>query len=192
MHLSNIGLGNAMILVTCDPKGRPDRVSLDEIEEFKGWLKSLNETEYGKLKQSINEKGVIVPCFAWRNGSGKWKLLDGHQRVRVIRTEGWEIDGGIPVVEIVADNERDAKEKLLAIVSRYGRVEALLREIMENGLVFDVRTDTNDNGAARCANTAAPRGTVSSPIPPCAKALVLQANEQASAMCDPMISATPL
>ena len=25
------------------------------------------------------------------------------------------------------------------------RVEALLREIMENGLVFDVRTDTNDN-----------------------------------------------
>ena len=26
------------------------------------------------------------------------------------------------------------------------RVEALLREIMENGLVFDVRTDTNDNG----------------------------------------------
>ena len=26
------------------------------------------------------------------------------------------------------------------------RVEALLREIMENGLIFDVRTDTNDNG----------------------------------------------
>ena len=29
------------------------------------------------------------------------------------------------------------------------RVEALLREIMENGLVFDVRTDTNDNGGGK-------------------------------------------
>ena len=112
-----------MIPVTCDPEGKLDRVSLDEIEEFQGGLKSLGKTEYSKLKQSITEKGFIVPCFAWRNGSGRWKLLDGHQRVRVIRTEGWTIDGGIPVVEIVADNERDAKEKLLAIVSRYGRVE---------------------------------------------------------------------
>ena len=112
-----------MIPVTCDPEGKLDRVSLDEIEEFQGGLKSLGKTEYSKLKQSITEKGFVVPCFAWRNGSGRWKLLDGHQRVRVIRTEGWTIDGGIPVVEIVAENARDAKEKLLAIVSRYGRVE---------------------------------------------------------------------
>ena len=28
-------------------------------------------------------------------------------------------------------------------------VEALLREIMGNGLVFDVRTDTNDNGRSK-------------------------------------------
>ena len=112
-----------MIPVSCDPEGKLDRVPLDQIEEFQGGLKSLGKTEYAKLKQSITEKGFIVPCFAWRNGSGRWKLLDGHQRVRVIRTEGWTIDGGIPVVEIVAENERDAKEKLLAIVSRYGRVE---------------------------------------------------------------------
>ena len=29
------------------------------------------------------------------------------------------------------------------------RVQALLPEIMENGLVFDVRTDTNDNGGGK-------------------------------------------
>jgi hypothetical protein len=29
------------------------------------------------------------------------------------------------------------------------RIESLLREIMENGLVFDVRTDTNDNGGGK-------------------------------------------
>ena len=112
-----------MIPVSCDPKGKLDRVPLDQIEEFQGNLKSLGKTEYAKLKQSITEKGFCVPCFAWRNGSDKWKLLDGHQRVRVIRNEGWKIDGGIPIVEIAAEDERDAKEKLLAIVSRYGRVE---------------------------------------------------------------------
>ena len=112
-----------MIPVSCDPEGKLDRVPLDQIEEFQGNLKSLGKTEYAKLKQSITEKGFCVPCFAWRNGSGRWKLLDGHQRVRVIRNEGWEIDGGIPIVEIAAEDERDAKEKLLAIVSRYGRVE---------------------------------------------------------------------
>ena len=112
-----------MIPVSCDPEGKLDRVPLDQLEEFQGNLKSLGKTEYAKLKQSITEKGFCVPCFAWRNGSDKWKLLDGHQRVRVIRNEGWEIDGGIPIVEIAAEDERDAKEKLLAIVSRYGRVE---------------------------------------------------------------------
>ena len=112
-----------MIPVTCDPEGKLDRVPLDELEEYQGNLKSLGKTEYAKLKQSITEKGFIVPCFAWRNGSDKWKLLDGHQRIRVIRNEGWEIEGGIPIVEITATDDRDAKEKLLAIVSRYGRVE---------------------------------------------------------------------
>ena len=112
-----------MVPVTCDPEGKLDRVPLDQLEEFQGNLKSLGKTEYAKLKQSIAEKGFIVPVFAWRNGSDKWKLLDGHQRIRVIRNEGWEIDGGIPIVEIAATDEKDAKEKLLAIVSRYGRVE---------------------------------------------------------------------
>ena len=112
-----------MIPVKCDPQGKLDRVPLDQIEEFQGGLKSLGVKEYNKLKQSIAEKGFIVPCFAWRNGSDKWKLLDGHQRVRVIRKEGWQIDGGIPIVEILADNERDAKEKLLVIIGRYGRIE---------------------------------------------------------------------
>ena len=112
-----------MVPVTCDPEGKLDRVPLDQLEEFQGNLKSLGKTEYAKLKQSIAEKGFIVPVFAWRNGSDKRKLLDGHQRIRVIRNEGWEIDGGIPIVEIAATDEKDAKEKLLAIVSRYGRVE---------------------------------------------------------------------
>ena len=94
--------------VTCDPAGKLDRVPLDQIEPFQGDLKSLSETEYGKLKQSMMEKGFIAPVFAWRNGGDKWKLLDGHQRVRILEREKWQIGDGIPVVEISADNEKDA------------------------------------------------------------------------------------
>ena len=98
--------------VTCDPSGKLDRVPFDQIEPFQGDLKSLSETEYGKLKQSMMEKGFVAPVFAWKNGGDTWKLLDGHQRVRILEREKWEIDDGIPVVEISADNEKDAKEKL--------------------------------------------------------------------------------
>ena len=43
------------------------------------------------------------------------------------------------------------------------RVEALLHEIMENGLVFNVRTDTSDNGGGEGARIPLP-GTGLSPI----------------------------
>ena len=108
--------------VTCDPQEKLDRVPLSAIEPFQGSLKSLGDVEYGKLRQSMLEKGCCGPVFAWRNGTDKWKLLDGHQRVRVIEQEKWKVEG-IPVVEIDAADEKDAKEKLLAIVSRYGRVD---------------------------------------------------------------------
>ena len=128
-----------MIPVRCDPEGRLERVSLDEIEEFQGSLKSLGTREYEKLRQSIVEKGFIAPCFAWRNGSTQWKLLDGHQRVRLLRQEGWELDGGLPIVQIEADNEQDAKEKLLVIVGRYGRIDpqGLYEFVSDTGIDLD-------------------------------------------------------
>tara|TARA_R100000808_G_scaffold12855_1_gene31746 strand:+ start:519 stop:1814 length:1296 start_codon:yes stop_codon:yes gene_type:complete len=128
--------------VTCDPSGKLDRVPLDQIEPFQGDLKSLSETEYGKLKQSMMEKGFVAPVFAWKNGGDKWKLLDGHQRVRILEREKWEIDDGIPVVEISADNEKDAKEKLLTIVSRYGRVDGqgLYEFVADSGIDLDTWT----------------------------------------------------
>ena len=128
--------------VTCDPSGKLDRVPLDQIEPFQGDLKSLSETEYGKLKQSMMEKGFVAPVFAWKNGGDTWKLLDGHQRVRILEREKWEIDDGIPVVEISADNEKDAKEKLLTIVSRYGRVDGqgLYEFVADSGIDLDTWT----------------------------------------------------
>ena len=72
------------------------------------------------------------------------------------------------------------------------RVEALLREIMENGLVFDVHTDTNDKGGARSGNTAVPLGTGSSPTRRFARASAQRATEQALATSAPMTYAIRL
>ena len=70
------------------------------------------------------------------------------------------------------------------------RVEALLKEIMDHGLVFDVRTDTNDNGGGK--GLVSLPGTEWSPMPPSARAPVQRANEPASVMCAPMTDLTDL
>jgi DNA modification methylase len=92
-------------------------VSILALEPFQGGLKELTAREYGKLKKSLLENGVIVPFFVWAETG---KLLDGHQRRRVFESEGWQMD--VPVVYISAENEQDAKRKLLVISSQYGKV----------------------------------------------------------------------
>lgn len=94
-----------------------DHAPVSSLEPFQGDLKELTEREYKKLKKSILENGLIVPFFVWLETG---KLLDGHQRSRVFTREGWSLD--VPVVYISADNEQDAKQKLLIISSQYGRM----------------------------------------------------------------------
>jgi len=92
-------------------------VPVSTLELFQGNFKDLSKREYNKLRQSLLTHGVIVPFFVWQETG---KLLDGHQRARVFEREGWSID--VPVVYVSADNETDAKRKLLVISSQYGRV----------------------------------------------------------------------
>ena len=79
----------------------------------------MKEPEYKKLRKSIEKYGFRFPVFVWNNC-----ILDGHQRVFTINrmiTEGWSIVK-IPVVDIEADNEKEAKKLLLLVSSRYGHV----------------------------------------------------------------------
>ena len=71
-------------------------------------------------------------------------------------------------------------------------LEALLREIMESGWSSTYVPILTTTEGARYANTAAPLGTESSPIPPSAKASAQQATEPALAMSGPTTSAIPL
>ena len=107
-----------VIEVTCDAASHLRRVPLEDLQRFQGALKSLGEDQYRKLKDSIAKHGFFVPVFVWRN-----KILDGHQRLLVIEKEKWAVQGGVPVVDIEAETESDAAEKLLLISSTYGKIE---------------------------------------------------------------------
>ena len=94
---------------------------IDRLMEFQGNLKRLTKKNREKLMASILEKGFIAPIFVW-DDEGEYRLLDGHQRLKTLlwmREKGWDIPM-LPVDIIEAEDEQDAKGKLLAISSQYG------------------------------------------------------------------------
>lgn len=97
---------------------------IDQLLEFQGSLKRLTQKNREKLIGSICERGFIAPIFVW-DDSGDYRLLDGHQRLKTLlwmREHGWNIPM-LPVDIIEADDEQDAKKKLLAITSQYGEFD---------------------------------------------------------------------
>ena len=129
---------NKIIKINCNGSRE---VSIDELLEFQGNLKSLDQKEYNKLKQSIIEYGFSFPVFVWDNN----KILDGHTRIFVIRRllkEGFSI-GNIPVVDIQAKDQTEAKEKLLILNSKYGKIteEGLSEFIDMSGIDFESLSD---------------------------------------------------
>ena len=80
----------------------------------------------GKLKKSILKNGFTAPIFIWED-AGDNKILDGHQRLATLikmRQEGYDIPL-LPVAYIYAEDETEARRKLLAITSQYGEFDAL-------------------------------------------------------------------
>ena len=94
---------------------------IDRLLEFQGNLKRLTQQNREKLMASILEKGFIAPIFVW-DDAGEYRRREGHQRLKT--RLGWRQQGGaipmLPVDIIEADDEQDAKKKLLAITSQYG------------------------------------------------------------------------
>ena len=114
------------IPVRCDDSLH--RMPLAELQHFQRDLKTLSKADEDKLAASLRKHGFFVPLFVWRN----W-ILDGHQRLLVLERRGWHLDGDVPVVRIAAKSKKDAAEKLLAITSTYGKIDASgLYEFVEN------------------------------------------------------------
>lgn len=104
------------IPITC--KGQK-YVPIQELIWFQGQLKSLSNQSHAKLKKSILQHGFAFPVIVWQN-----YIIDGHQRVRIVKElieDGASI-GDIPVVEIEAQTEEEAAQKLLLFNSRYGEI----------------------------------------------------------------------
>ena len=112
-----------VIKVTC--KGAAC-IPIEDLEAFQGDLKTLSRDQAGKIRESIQRYGFSFPIFAWKDDQGKKKVIDGHQRLFVLRkmlADGWKLEGGaVPVAWIDAKSEREAKEKILLAASVYARV----------------------------------------------------------------------
>lgn len=96
-------------------------VGIETLVELQGNLKTLDREGYFKLRQQIVENGFSFPIQVWFN-EGVYKILDGHQRLRVVKQmigEGWECPL-LPVSVTFAETLEEAKLKLLGGASQFG------------------------------------------------------------------------
>jgi hypothetical protein len=96
-----------------------------KLTPLQGNLKDLTKENFQKLKNEIIQEGFTDPINAWMDENGVWWILDGHQRLRVVKVmveeEGW-ICPPLPVAEVFANTLAEAKKKLLGLASQYGEV----------------------------------------------------------------------
>lgn len=114
--------------------------NLDALIPFQENLKELDEEGANKLRRSLLKHGISFPFFIWNNNGANY-ILDGTQRERVLlmmRKEGWEIPM-LPVDFVEAKNKKEAREKILLILSQYGKMnEDSFRDFLEESrLAFD-------------------------------------------------------
>lgn len=122
--------------------GKVFNVKIDDINYFQRDLKELSVKNYEKLKNSIQEYGIISPGFVWES-KGKLFALDCHQRLKTLkqmRSEGFPVPDKIPVVEIFAESKKEAKRYLLQYVSQHGKIteDGLYDFLHDAGLCEDI------------------------------------------------------
>lgn len=104
-----------------------ESLPIDKIVDFQGDLKKLSEKNLLKLCKSIFINNFCAPFFVFNLDHGvTYQIGDGHGRLKAllaIREAGIPIPAFFPTVEISAENEADARKKLLAITSQYGRFQ---------------------------------------------------------------------
>ena len=106
--------------------GNLPTIDYHRLQDFQKDLKIITPENLQKLKDSILERGFIVPKFVWipdgNIESGEIFTIDGHQTTKALRSleeEGWTI-GRIPIVLIPAKSKKEAAENLLVINSSFG------------------------------------------------------------------------
>jgi DNA modification methylase len=108
---------------------------IEALEEMQGGLKDLSKENYEKLKKEILDTGFAFPVYVWKSKDGRERIVGGHQRHRVLKTLqtlGYEIPP-VPVIDIEANDEQEAKRRILQDASSYGTVNSDgLEEFLHN------------------------------------------------------------
>jgi len=95
-------------------------IPIADLLPSQGNLKDLSETNYKKLKNTIERRGFSYPVYVWEDDNKLLHLLDGHQRQRVLKTEGW--NEPIPYLKVPAESLQEAMARLLEITSQYATI----------------------------------------------------------------------
>lgn len=98
--------------------------------DFQGDLKTISRDDLNKLKRSLIEHGLFKSKTVWENKEGDVWILDGHQTVKALEEladDGWQIGSGdnenkIPIERIDVEDKEDAVNKLMQILSQYGKI----------------------------------------------------------------------
>lgn len=108
------------IAVTCKTQ---DFLSVDELDDLQGDLKTTTKEDIAKLKKSILKHGFSFPAFIWIHDNKNY-IIDAHQRKKALLElidEGYTLEK-VPVVYIEAKDEKEAREKLLQLNSQYSKI----------------------------------------------------------------------
>ncbi|MCQ2485840.1 MAG: DNA modification methylase [Clostridia bacterium] len=102
-----------------------DTIELNQLTELQGTLKERNAQDLKKIIASIKKHGFSFPFFVWQHDNIN-HVLDGHGRLMALKqlqAEGVTVPA-LPCVYVSADDENEAKEKLLKLNSQYGTMTA--------------------------------------------------------------------
>lgn len=119
-----------------------DSVSIEELNDLQDDFKFMSLENQAKLKKEMETVGFCEPISVWFN-KGKYFVLNGHQRINVIKTmiaDGWVVpDGTLPVNVVEADDKKEAKRLVMGLTSNYGTVskKGYKRLLKEAGMSED-------------------------------------------------------
>lgn len=102
-------------------------VSINDLHPFQDDIKTLQPATLRKLENVIIEQGFSEPIAVWANSPDeKLWILNGHQRLTALQSlgsKGWFIPP-IPVAMVQADDEQEARRKVLTLASQFGDFNA--------------------------------------------------------------------
>lgn len=143
-----------MIVINCTGS---DTLELDELADFQGALKQRSASDVNKIIKSIKKHGFSFPFFVWAHDDIN-HVLDGHGRLAALKkmqADGEEIPA-LPCVYVEAENEAEAKEKLLKLNSQYGHMTAESVADFLDGMEIELDDLALPDGVLDLSGIAAP------------------------------------